>query len=377
MMLYRLLFVFGLLGISSSLSAQDIHYTLHNMAPLWLNPANTGAFYGSVRASGIYRGQWHGFGGINTPSLSLDAPVIKGLRKQDWIGAGFMLISDNAGSDNEVVTTITGLSASYHLSLDKDQQTVLTLGLQYGSVNFGINPLADCGPQENTIEQELGGMGGSCEMFGQGTGGGTGGGNNNNQDGPRNSYTDINAGLSLRTVLDKKSGNTLEVGLAMLHLNTDDYNSFIMNSSGMPNPTPNPNPIGSNGRDARERKATIHAHANLNYAMTDKLRFMPTVYYQQSVQNSSVSLQAWMGTQLKNEMLFKFGLGYRTGDAGKILVGLEKDRLQVAASYDIPLSDLTPTTNLNTVNSFELAANYIFNIYKKPEVKQNILCPQI
>lgn len=363
-------------GLSSaSLSAQDIHYTLHNMAPIWLNPANTGAFYGSVRAAGIYRGQWHGFGGISTPSLSVDAPLIKGLRKQDWIGAGFMLVSDNAGSINDVITTISGMSASYHLALDKKQRSVLTLGAQYGSVSFGLNPEANCAPnsQEQNISTDLGGRSAACEMFV--SAGGGGGGGRRQQNGPRTNYTDINAGLLFKTLLDPKKGNALEVGVAMLHINQDDYRSFS-DPSMMPDTTSG-NMFGSNDRDARRRKGTIHAHTSLDYELSDKLRFMPTIFYQSSARNSSASIQAWMATPLKNEMIFKFGLGYRTGDAGKLLLGIEKDRLRVAASYDVPLSQLTPTSNLRSVNSFELAANYIFNITKQPEVKQNILCPQI
>ncbi len=357
----------------TSLSAQDIHYSLHNMAPLWLNPANTGAFYGSVRASGIYRGQWHGFSGISTPSISIDAPVIKGLRKQDWIGAGFLLVSDNAGSNTEIITNITGMSASYHFSLDKKQRSVLTLGAQYGSVSIALRA-GNCGIQQINIEEGLGGGGGTgCETFIQGGGGNNSGNRPGRNNDSKTNYTDINAGLMFRTKLDPKGTNAFEIGLAMLHINQDDYRSLIDNM----NPDTTGLQIGSNSIDSRRRKGTIHGHASLDYELSDKLRFMPTLFYQSSAQNSSASIQAWMGTPLKNNMLFKFGLGYRTGDAGKLLVGIEKDRLRVAASYDVPLSQLTPTSNLRSVNSFELAANYIFNITKQPAVKQNILCPQI
>ncbi|MEM9835868.1 MAG: PorP/SprF family type IX secretion system membrane protein [Bacteroidota bacterium] len=375
MILRRLLILFAFCTLSTaSLSAQDSHYTLHNMAPLWLNPANTGAFYGSIRVSGLYRGQWHGFSGINSPIISVDAPIVKGLRKQDWIGGGFMLLSDRAGSSNTIVKNFTGFSASYHLGLDKKQTSVLTLGVQYGSVSFGLNPDMDNIVQELTIDSNLGG-GGSMqgEMFNQ-RGGNQG--NNNNQNGPRDNYNDLNAGLIFKTLLDKKDENKLEIGFAMLHLNGDSFRSFI-DTSGIAGNAGGGEQLGDNSEDARQRRATIHAHANLDYKLNDKLRFLPTLYYQSSAQNSSLSIQAWVGAMMKQEMLFKFGLGYRTGDAAKILVGLEKDRLRVAASYDIQLNQQTPTVDLGSVNSFELAANYIFNIYKKPEVKPNLICPQI
>lgn len=373
MTLRRLLILFTFIGSLSGLSAQDIHYTLHDMSPLWLNPAQTGGFYGTVRLGGIYRGQWHGTNGINSPSVWVDAPLIRGFRKQDWIGAGFMLISDKAGRD-EIVTTVSGFSAAYHLSLDKKQQNVLTLGVQYGSVSFGFNPRMNFLDQ-NTIGTNVGGRGQlMSEQFGSTTGPNPNPGGNG-PDGPRQNLTDINAGLMLRATLDEKSNNKLEVGFAMLHINSDDYRAFTNRDTvSMPPPE---EVGGSTDAETRERRPTIHAHARLDYELTEKLRFLPTVFYQSSAQNSSLSLQAWVGAQLKEDMLFKFGLGYRTGDAGKILVGLEKDRLRVAASYDVPLSQLTPTLNLGSVNSFEVAANYIFNLYKKPEVKPNILCPRI
>ena len=373
MTLRRLLFVLTFFGSLAILPAQDIHYTLHNMSPLWLNPAETGGFYGSVRVGGIYRGQWHGTNGINSPSVYADAPLIRGFRKQDWIGAGFMLISDKAGGD-EIITTISGFSASYHLSLDKKQQNVLTLGVQYGSVNFGFNPRMNFLDQ-NTIGTNVGGRGQlQSEQFGTNTTNPNPNPNNRDQ-GPRQTLTDINAGLMFRATLDEKANNKLEIGVAMLRINSDDYRAFTTRDTVM---NPPPDQVGgSNDAASRERKPTIHAHANLDYELTEKLRFLPTVFYQGSAGQSSVSLQAWVGAQLKDDMLFKFGLGYRTGDAGKILVGLDKDRLRVAASYDIPLSQATPTFNLGSINSFEIAANYIFNIYKKPEVKPNILCPRI
>ncbi|NJO86721.1 MAG: type IX secretion system membrane protein PorP/SprF [Lewinella sp.] len=164
----------------------------------------------------------------------------------------------------------------------------------------------------------------------------------------------------------------------MLHLNSDSYTSFL--SANLPDTTIIIQPEdrgGSASEASRTRRPTTHAHVNLDLKLSEKWRFLPTVYYQNSFQNTSVSLQAWAGTQLKEDMMLKFGLGYRTGDAGKILVGLDYGRLRAALSYDVPLSQLTPTVNLGSVNSFELGANYIFNIYKKPEVVPNILCPRI
>lgn len=373
MTLRRLLSLFALFTLISGASAQDVHYTLHNMSPLTLNPANQGAFYGSIRVSGIVRAQWYGVAGPKTPSIGIDAPVIRGLRKQDWIGAGFNMVYDRSGSGDlgNIVRSTTAFGASYHFAFDKKQETVLTLGAQYGGTR--ISYIAPDGQlrQGRTTDTDLGGGGSTTGEIIGGVGGASAPGNRN--DNPNDNYSDINVGLMLRTLLDKKDKNTLEVGVAMMRLTNDDFRAFTSRDTMGTVVGP---AFGSNSVESREAKRTLHAHATLDYKMTDKIRFMPTLFYQNSANNSSLSLQAWAGYSLKNDMLFKFGLGYRTGDAGKILVGIEKDRLQVAASYDVVLSQLAGF-NAGSPNAFELAANYIFNIYKKPVVNPELLCPKI
>ncbi|MEL6143259.1 MAG: type IX secretion system membrane protein PorP/SprF, partial [Bacteroidota bacterium] len=296
MILRRLFYALCCTFALSTLSSQDIHYTLHNMAPLQLNPALTGSFYGSVRVGGIYRGQWHGSGGPKTANLFADAPIIRGLRKQDWIGVGFMLTNDKVNAAAvDFITNQTGFSAAYHLGLDKKQTSVLTLGLQYATTNFGFNLNmlgvdAEGNPrpiQEATIPQSLGGLGRTVgEMLGTST---TGGGGNSQDDGPRESFTSINAGLLFKTLLDEKKGNKVEIGFAMIHLNSDDYRSFV-NDTIMSDMDPT-RVGGDDSAESRERKSTIHAHVNLDYQLSEKLRFLPTLYYQNSAQNSSMSIQ--------------------------------------------------------------------------------------
>ena len=74
-------------------------------------------------------------------------------------------------------------------------------------------------------------------------------------------------------------------------------------------------------------------------------------------------------------MNLRVGLGYRTGDAAQVLVGLDYRQLRAALSYDLTVSQG------RTINSyqgaFELAAQYIINIYKKPDVVPTMLCPKI
>ncbi|MGB3548420.1 MAG: type IX secretion system membrane protein PorP/SprF [Saprospiraceae bacterium] len=365
----RLLFPLVLCLFIGTLSAQDVHFTLHNMNPVWLNPARTGAFLGTARIGGTYRGQWHSLSGINTPSIFADAPIVRGFRENDWVGVGFNFIQDNArqefatdGGLSKVQTTIAGLSASYHLSLDDNRRNVITLGATYGRNSIAL----DLTGQPLTEEQIASGLGG----------GGLSGTALENlmADGDSKGYTDISAGLMLRSVLDPARGNALELGVALIHLNAPMRESIIPRGTGGGGPNPTPNPPATGNQDDRKRLSTIHAHASLDYGLTDDWRFLPTVFFQNSANNSSVSLQAWAGRILKPDVMLKFGLGYRTADAGKVLFGLDYKDIQAAISYDVTLSQQREINNYQ--GAFELSAIYTIKIYKQPEVTPSLLCPR-
>lgn len=366
----RLLF-FAVFALSTlSLGAQDVHYTLHNYAPLWLNPANTGAFSGSIRVGGDYRGQWYSLNGINSPTAYADAPLAFGFRKQDWVGVGFSLVSDNAGDFN-LSSTFFGFSGAYHLSLDKNRTNILTLGVQYGSTSYGLKMPEGTPDQQRIFETGIGGQELDPEMIGMPDTGGPNQGNNNA------SYNDLNAGVKLKILMDKKTNNTFEAGVSMLHINNPRRNTLVTRIMEPGDTLPNGEPIEpvGGGQDTRRRKPTIHAHARLDMEMSEKWRFQPTVFFQNSASTSSISLQAWGSRNLKKDLDLRLGLGYRTSDAAKVMVGFDTDRLRGALAYDITLSQ---ARNANSYQgAFELGLAYIFNIYKKPDVAPTILCPRL
>ena len=378
MRLKRLLLFAAFVLSVAGLSAQDVHYTLHNYSPLWLNPANTGNFAGSVRVGGIYRGQWYSISGIQTPSAYADAPLAFGLRKQDWIGVGLTLVNDKAGlsgtganSGVDIVSNFFGLSAAYHLALDKKRRNVLTLGAQYGSISYGAD-------FEGTLVQQLniasgqggGGQAGQSEFMQSGNS--PGGGMNNN----RQSVNDLNAGVRLKLTLDEKKDNVFEAGVSLLHLTSPDRRTLIMSGATDTMTMDTTGTTGgSRGREARERRRTLHAHARLDMEISEKWRFQPTLFYQQTTGTSSLTAQAWMQTQLKKDLGLRLGLGYRSGDAAQLLMGLNFKQVRAALSYDVTVSSANPVTNYQ--GAFELSAAYIFNIYKKPDVTPTILCPDL
>lgn len=343
-----------------TLQAQDIHFSLFNMSPLTLNPANTGAFFGTARVGGIYRGQWYSVSqadGYKTPSFYVDAPIIRGFREQDWVGVGGMIFNDEAGR-GRLRTSATMISASYHLGLGKDGKSVLTLGLQGGNVQRRYDPerltFGD-GFSGDNLQYE---PGNSEDPF-AGGGGQTGG---NVQD--KTDYLDFAAGLLFRSQIDETSN--FELGVSGAHLTQPDYLFGSLRE--------NQDSINVDGADKRPMR--ISAHTRYEWALTDRWSAAPTAMFQTSKGATEVNLQAWAGYMVNPEMQVKlnFGLGYRFGDAGKVLFGLDYKDLRVAAAYDVNFSELNSATNYQ--GAFELAAWYIIKIYKDPEVKQAILCPK-
>lgn len=343
----RLLPTLVLLFCLQGLSAQDIHFTLFDMAPLRMNPALTGAFSGTARVGGIYRGQWLSVptgADITTPSFYADAPIIRGFRDKDWVGVGFSFIADQGGPFN-LQTNIAGISASYHLAVDKKGNSILTLGGQYNQVgrraNFGLGELIS----EETIGTNLGGGGiGSTESHEFNTGSDF-----------EKSYKDINAGLLFRTKLDKQTN--LELGLAALHIGTPDAALLQTN-------------------DDSNRNMTITAHAKYDRDLAGKWSMAPALFFQTTQGGKNEILaQAWAGYKMNPDVKLNFGLGWRVGDAASVLLGADYKDVRAALSYDINLRQ-TAANITNNFGGFELAAYYIIKVYKKPELPPRVLCPE-
>ena len=116
------------------ITAQDLHFTNFRLAPLTINPALAGAFEGTIRVGGVYRGQWLDVDGYTTPALYADAPIIKGLRKNDWVGVGISFFSDQAGIGN-LTDTGGGLNVAYHFGIDdKNIRNNIAVGVSWGRI---------------------------------------------------------------------------------------------------------------------------------------------------------------------------------------------------------------------------------------------------
>ncbi|MGB1217310.1 MAG: PorP/SprF family type IX secretion system membrane protein, partial [Saprospiraceae bacterium] len=98
MKLGRLL-VFCFVVLSTSLSAQDIHFSQFYMSPMTLNPAMTGVMNCNIRLTANYRNQWASVlksNAYNTYSVAYDQRIPVG--RYDYLGVGGTFWGDQAGS---------------------------------------------------------------------------------------------------------------------------------------------------------------------------------------------------------------------------------------------------------------------------------------
>ncbi len=364
----------------AGLKAQDLHFSYFEMSPLTFNPAQTGAFSGTIRLSGHYRGQWLNSGGYKTPAFSVDSPIMKGFRKYDWIGGGINFASDNAGSLG-VKTTVGGLNAAYHFAFDKNYSRVFSVGIKYGSYSRSLNNPFDFDLRSedgsSLVDLQSSSLSGVVNVDQQGNVDGT-------------TKGDYAIGFLYKAIPDKSS--QFELGWSVDHISNartsiiqGDGNSNVNN----PNPDPNEPPLDCSidRTDPRcqgtfqatdRRNPRFTATSNYTRYLNDKLRFSPGAMVQFTKQGFEAQFHAIAGYLIdpKKGTVVNGGLGFRAiGPADlQLFFGVEMKDLKVGAAFDLGLLGFQQAPGFQS--AFELGATYIIKIYKDPEVDPVIFCPR-
>lgn len=319
--------------------AQDLHFTQFNLSPLTLNPALTGNFYGTFRIGGIARTQWSTFTtGYFTGSVYVDAPIIQGFRKQDWVGVGVHLFQDKSGSLG-LEYNAAGLGATYHLGLDKEANNVLSIGFQGASAKKQLDPLK---VNDLVLPDQL-------------FGGGTGGMDLGKLSQKGKGYQDYTAGIMYQGVINDITD--MKVGFAVFHLNTPRQGSIF-----------------NNGGERIPMRLT--GHATVNTSIMEKILLSPSLVFHKVGPATEIALQAlggWVFNEEKN-IIFHFGPGYRFGDALQILTGLDYGSIRAGVGFDMNISQLSPASG--SFGALEVGVGYIARIYKKPKADNLLICPR-
>ncbi len=360
-----------LVSVCSLVQAQDMHFTMFDMAPLELNPTYTGYYSGTFRVGGLYRSQWAGlfvspdgfgsaggFSGYQTPSAYIDVPF--GIRKKgnsgdmkSWMGAGVTFYMDQVSS---LSTLSAQLSLAYHLGLGKKGNTIVSFGLQGGIMQFRAGSASDYIFEDGIIA--------------------SGGSQNGTYQASSTSETfqdanatapDFTGGLM---VSHRGRNIKFELGSSLNHFTTPTYN-FL-------------------GTEARLPMTLIS-----NFIMTAELgkRFQlkPLVFFHNQLTPSVGTQGGFSSYELNAQMLLGIhfndmkditlyvGGGYRLFDAAIARVGIDIKGFKFGFAYDINLGDglsYQAFPRANRGMAFELALSYTAKLYKVPVVDDVLFCPR-
>jgi type IX secretion system PorP/SprF family membrane protein len=345
--LYKKTLLIWLLCIGVSLSGQGIHFTYLDFAPQHVNPANLGGFLGSYRGAAIYRDQFNnsGVGGYKDFEIGIDMPVMKGFRKQDWIGAGISINNDVRGTI-KLTDRYSRLGVSYHLGLDAKQTRVFTVGLQVISLNRSLSTLFS-GPV--TPEGLMKGQDADLKtLFSQGV----------DQNGNKTlTARDYNLGIQLST---NNARSSMKIGASV---------------SGLL-----PSTLGfSVSADSASVPFKMVGYLQMINQMTPTVSIEPTAIFQITEYGGrEFMLNAKLGYKMnkaKNDKI-KAGVGFRTGTlAAVFLLGAELKGINFGLSYDMPISGYAAAPGIQ--NGFEFGASYIGVFTKRPKPTPIILCPRL
>jgi type IX secretion system PorP/SprF family membrane protein len=336
----RNLVLLTLTALSATLSAQDIHYTMFDMAPLNLNPALSGAYEGTFRLGGIYRDQWNGVNGVNgyrTPSLYIDAPLFRVFGQSDWIGGGLSFLDDKAGSASLQRTNIM-LSLAYHVPLTRSRKVYLSVGAQGGFVQNRIDA------SKLRYEDALRGNVPTTDVL-----------QNTNV-----SYADFAGGALLNVVMNSKLN--FNFGFSTQHISGPKIN------------------FTSRPENLARR---FIAHTQWNIDLNHKFSLLPQGYYQFQAKAQEMNLQTLLGIHLNpaRDMTFLVGGGYRLtpsdwgiGDAAIARLGFNWKGFKAGLSYDFTSSGLQKA--LGRTDALEVALCYTAKIYPRQVLPARIICPR-
>jgi type IX secretion system PorP/SprF family membrane protein len=351
--------------------SQDLHYSYYQFVPLTVNPANAGGFSGSYRVSGIYSDKQAAITARNyrTFTLAADAPIMRGIRKQDWIGVGLELSQfDPLNQSGLVVDSQTPtntakqgflawntmkIGAAYHLSLDKKQTRIFTLGAQFGN---NTRKYLGLSKTDGRVFPTTGLNDRDIEEFNNALRSGNTGGTNA-VDRLNVAFRDVTFGI-LYNLRNKDSD--LKMGFAI---------------EGLTRPKTN---VDSKTNDFKERKYLgLNIHGAYDMTINKKLHIVPGAYYYSlgPANGLNINTHAFYKIDPDKDLILNGGLGVRNLRALSLYAGADIKGVKVGFAYDLDLS--SASIGSKGVGGYELVASYIGKIYKKPKLKPEIFCPRL
>jgi type IX secretion system PorP/SprF family membrane protein len=328
-----------ILFLSLTMMGQDIHFTQFTQSPIYLNPANSGAFDGDIRLTGNYKNQWASVPvPYNTTMGSVDFNLAKSSVGLGSLGAGVLFYEDNAGDARLTSRAIYGTLAWNKLVGEK-KKSVFSVGINIGYNFKSINLTAlrwDEQYNGDFFDPKIP----TTELLN------------------RYSMHTGDFGMGIHYLNHYKKNSYWSWGFSMQHINSAGQSFYLQN-------------------DKIELQRKPMLYASLQTKMIGKWYLKPDLFYQwQDGKHEFVTnlmAKYYINDKISERIAIMYGVSWRVGDAWSPVFRMEYQQFTLGMSYDINTSNLTAASSYN--GGFELSLIYIAKI-KKAKYPYNF-CPYL
>ncbi len=326
LLLFLLLCTFNLLS-------QDLHYSNYDFNLSYLNPAEAGAFLGTVRLQASHRDQYDAFieEGYNSQLVQVDLPLRFKFLKRGWTGYGLAFFNDRSG-DLGFNNTGVLASLSYHYPLDKKMRQVISGGFSVGQIQRSMNNSSAAKFSDALLGGGVSSDFGLLDQFNE-------------------NYTDYSIGLSFKSIVSKRI--RYQIGASSFH-------SFDFSQN-----TTNNNKIWRR----------YNVYGTVDYRLNKDIIIQPRVFASFISTFHAINLQTIAKYNFQQKMVIGAGLGYRVADALQILLVGEYRDWEFGLAYDVTVSSAGAYNNRQ--GAFELGVKKIFILKKRPKITPIDICPRL
>lgn len=312
-----------MLFLSAMGQAQDLHFTNHEYADMYLNPALTGKFNGSSRYSLVHRNQWSSVTvPYNTMAFTAEGSNLFLFNK---LGGGLSAYRDVAG-DSKFTNLKVDVALSYSILLDARKRHAISFGLQAGINQFSL----DYSKLRYNAQYDVDA------------------GYNGNL--PTGEY------LSKESVLNPSASFGI-----LYHLSSNRMN--LQTGAGFYNLIPTKLNFYETESNPYEVRSNIHALAEVS--VSQKSIIIPSVLYSRAQSLSELVIGATHRYQIDpnisigQKKFVDLGVKWRYGDAVALIAGVSANDFTAVFSYDFNYSDLK--TSSKGFGAYEIVLVYILN----------------
>jgi len=329
-------------------NAQSLHFSQHNNIPLITNPANTGFLPDAdYRVAAIYRNQYSKVMSVpyQTYGMFVDAQAFNSPAENGWLGVGFSIFKDVAGSSVLSSTKLYG-SVAYHQMLG--EASLLSGGFAAGWAAKRIDR------SKLTFPDQFDG-----KFFD---------GNRPTDvilDNTQVNYLDIQIGMNYAYFPNDRT--YINAGVALIHVNRPKE-SFFLNTT-----------VDPKTGEPFDQRIPIQYNFFLNgsFKPNDVWILNPNIHYNYTAATKALYLGFTAHYNLSGDGNNQImgGIYYRLNDAFVPMVGLSMQGFAFTFSYDATTSSLSKFNNTVGALELSLVKQGVFKSSNGSSAKK-VICPK-